>query len=600
MTPDAVIVVLVVTGLLALLVFTRLSTDAVFVAAITMLMAAPVPSSEGWRLGVLTPAQAFDGFVNPGVLTVAFLFIVVAGLRETGAVQWIAESILGHPAGLRSALVRIVFPVAAMSAFLNNTPVVAMLIPAVSDWARRCDIRPSKLMIPLSYAAILGGTCSLIGTSTNLVVSGLVAREAGLEPIGMFDITWVGLPSALAGAMFLLLLAPRLLPERGSAASKLRDPREYTAAMVVPSGSSLVGRSIGEAGLRQLPGAFLAEIERDDDIIIAPGPEQILQANDHLVFTGVVESIRDLQRLRGLVPATNQVLKLDSPRHARRLFEAVVSDVCPLTGKTVRDGRFRNRYNAVILAVARNGERIRSKIGDIVLRAGDTLLIEGHSSFGAQQRNSRDFFLVSSIEDSAPRRHERAPTALAILALMVIVAGAGWLSTLLAAMLAACLIVLARCCTVSDARRSVDWSLLIVIGAALGIGNAIEQSGVGQILAHAIIGTAGRNPWSVLAAVYVVTSFLSGILTNNAAVALIFPIALATVQELNLNFMPFAMAIMMAGSASFATPFGYQTNLMVYGPGGYYFSDYMRVGIPMNVAVGLVAIVLIPLIWPLG
>ncbi len=596
---ETAIVLLVTAAILGLLALTRIPPDAVLVAGLTALMVVPTSGPDGIRIGILSVEDAFAGFNNTGLLTVGVLFVVVKGLRETGSIDWVAHSVLGRPQSLRGALARLLFPVIGVSAFLNNTPVVAMLIPAVTDWARRLRLPASKLMLPLSYAAILGGTCSLIGTSTNLVVSGLAAAQTDLPPIGMFEITWVGLPCALIGSLFILLVSPKLLPARGSAASQLRDPREYMAEMIVPAGSPLAGKSIEAAGLRHLPGAYLVSIDREQESLPAVGPEQILKANDRLVFAGIVESIKELQNLRGLVPATNQVFKLDSPRYRRQLFEAVVSNSCPLTGKTIREGRFRNRYNAVVVAAARNGERIQSKIGDIVLQPGDTLLIEAGRSFAAQQKDSRDFFLVSSIEDSTPRRYEHAPLAAAILAGMVVVSAAGWMPILLAATVAAALMVLTRCCSIGDARASIDWPVLIAIGASLGVARALEQSGGAGTLASAALGVAGKNPWLVLATIYTVTSLLTEILTNNATVALVFPIALAAAQRLDVSPYPFVMAIMMAGSASFATPIGYQTNLMVYGPGGYRFSDYLRLGTPMNLVIGLASVILIPLIWPL-
>jgi di/tricarboxylate transporter len=485
-----------------------------------------------------------------------------------------------------------------MSTFLNNTPVVAMLIPAVSDWAKKLQISPSKLMIPLSYAAMLGGICSLIGTSTNLVVAGLVVTQTDLAPLGMFDIAWVGLPCALVGSLYLLLFGPKLLPARGSTTAQLSDPRQYTAEMIVPPGSALIGRSIEQAGLRQLPGCYLVEIDRQGTSIMAVGPEETLQANDRLIFAGIVESIRDLQNLRGLVPATNQVFKLDSPRYRRQLFEAVVSNTCPLAGKTIRDGRFRNQYNAVVLAVARGGERIRRKIGDIELRAGDTLLIEANPGFARQHRDSRDFFLVSAIEDSTPRRHEHSTRALLILAGMVLLAASDATSMLLAAILAAGLMVLTRCCTLAEARNSVDWPVLIVIGASLGLGAAIEESGAADLLAGSVLSAAGSDPYLTLIGVYFVTWLLTELLTNNAAVALMFPIAIAAAEQLEVNLLPFVMMLMIAGSASFVTPIGYQTNLMVYGPGGYHFTDYVRIGTPLALLVGLTALLVAPLVWP--
>jgi di/tricarboxylate transporter len=368
--------------------------------------------------------------------------------------------------------------------------------------------------------------------------------------------------------------------------------------LVVPAGSALAGRTIEQAGLRSLPGCFLAEIERDGEILSAVGPEQVLRSGDHMLFVGVVESIRDLANTRGLALATDQVFKLDSPRFRRRLFEAVIAPASPLAGRTIREGRFRNRYNGAVIAVARNGERLRGKLGDIRLLGGDLVLVEADPGFADRVGGSRDFLLVRRLEDSTPRRHERAPIALGILVVMVALATIEVYPMLVAAMLAAGAMVLSRCCTVTEARRSIDWSVLIVIGAALGIGRAMDATGAARLLADAVLAVAGSHPWLVLLAVYAVTSLLTEIITNNAAVAIVFPIAHATAQTLGVDFMPFVIVIMMAGSASFATPLGYQTNLMVYGPGGYTLRDFLRIGIPMNVVMGVAAVTITPLVFP--
>lgn len=599
LTVEALCVLAVLALIIAILALTRIAPDAVLLGGLTLLMTLPVPHATGWRIGLIPPREALAGFSNPGVITIAALFVLVAGMRQTGAIDWIAQIILGRPRALRPALTRLVLSVSAISAFVNNTPVVAMLIPAVNDWARKLGFRPSKFLIPLSYAAILGGTCSLIGTSTNLVVYGMVLAEGDLPPPGMFDITWVGLPCALVGAAFLILFGPRLLPDRGSAASALADPREYTIEMLVPPKSPLIGRTIEEAGLRSLPGCYLVEIDRGDETLVAVGPEQKLHANDRLVFVGVVDSVRDLQRMRGLVPATDQVFKLDSPRYRRHLFEAVVSNTCPLVGKTIREGRFRSIYNAAVIAVARNGERLPGKIGDIRLRPGDTLLLEAAPNFAERYRDSRDFFLVSSLEDSSPPRTERALLAISILAALVIVAAFGWLDMLLAAMLAAGAMILTRCCTISAARRSVNWSVLVAVAAALGVGRAMELSGAARFLAEGVLALCGPHPWVALVGVFAITACLAALMTNAASAAVMFPIVLETTRALGVSLVPFLMVLMCAASASFASPLGYQTNLMVYGPGGYLFRDFLRVGIPMTVLVGITAVLVAPLRWPL-
>jgi len=598
MSADLIVVLAVILGVLALLALTRKPADVILLAALAVLLAIPVPTASGWQIGVVGISDAFAGFSNSGMLTVGILFVVVAGLRETGGIDWIASSLLGRPRSERTALLRIIPPVWGLSIFLNNTPVVAMMIPAVQDWAKRLRFSPSKLMIPLSYSAILGGTCSLIGTSTNLVVAGLVIAHTDLAPLGMFDITWVGLPAALLGFTFLFFVGPKLLPDRGKDDAALSDPREYTMELIVPPGSTMAGRTVEQAGLRSLPGCFLVEIARGEEILSAVGPEQLLLANDRLLFVGVVESIRDLANTRGLMHATDQVFKLDAPRFRRRLFEAVVAPGSALVNRTIRESRFRNLYNGAVIAVARNGERLRGKIGEIRLQAGDLLLVEAEPGFRRRAVATRDFLLVHPLEDSTPRRHSRAPVALVILLAMVGLATFEVYPMLVAALLAAGAMVLTRCCTASEARQSIDWSVLIVIAAALGIGRAMDQTGAAKLLADGVLSIAGTHPWLVLIAIYVVTSVLTEVITNNAAVALVFPIAQATALALGVNFMPFVIVIMMAGSASFATPLGYQTNLMVYGPGGYTFADFLRVGIPMNIVMGIATVVLTPLVFP--
>lgn len=606
---DALLAIAVVLGVLGLLANSRFPPDLVLVGGLAALLVS----------GVIDEAEALSGFANEGMITVGVLFVISAGVVETGGVTWIAERLFGRPKSVTGAIGRLVVPAASLSAFMNNTPLVAMLVPAVNDWAKHHRIAASKLMIPLSYAAILGGTCTLIGTSTNLVVNGMLIQAwkaaggkfGGIEipkGLGMFDITWVGLPAAVVGLGFIVLAGRRLLPNRQPPISTVADPREYTVEMLVEPGSPLVGKSIEQAGLRHLPGVYLAEIDRDGAVLPAVGPEEVLRANDRLVFVGIVDSVVDLQKIRGLVPATDQVFKLDSPRSQRCLIEAVASDSCPVVGRTIRDGRFRSIYNAVVIAVARHGERIRGKIGDIVLRAGDTLLLEAHPSFVARHRHSRHFFLVSRLENSTPPRHDRALVALAIVLGMVVLASLGenlgplpvigQITMLKAALLAAALMLAARCCGVPEARRAIDWQVLLAIGASFGIGRALVKTGAAEWLTHVITSGLGGNPWLSLAAIYSLTLVVTEVAANNAAAALMFPFALATAAQVHANPMPFIIAVMMAASAGFATPIGYQTNLMVYGPGGYRFGDYLKIGIPLDLLVGTITVLVAPWVWP--
>ena len=585
---EAWFTVAVIGGCFAALVTNRVPADIVMMGGLTLLLVT----------GVLTAPEALSGLANEGMVTVAVLYVVVTGLRETGFIEWVVQTVLGRPRSPARAQLRLMSPVAALSAFLNNTPVVALFIPAVQVWARRHRLSVFRLMIPLSYASIAGGLCTLIGTSTNLVVNGLVLDQTDLPGLGLFDLAWVGLPVVATVIAYTVLVTPRVLLERRRVLPQLADVREYTMEMLVEPKGPLIGKRIDEAGLRQLHGLYLVEIERGGQILPAVGPHEQLRANDRLVFAGVVESVVDLQRIRGLKPATEQVFKLDSSQEDRILTEAVVSDSSPLVGKSIREGRFRTLYNAAVIAVARNGERLNKKVGDIVLRAGDTLLLVSKPTFVEQQRNSREFYLVSSLEGTQPPRHDRAPVAAAILVGMVVAVTAGWLSMLQAAMLAAALMLITRCTTGNIARRAVDWRVLAVIAASLGIGTALQSTGAGQTIADGLVSLAGQDPRAALGLVFLATALFSAFVTNNAAAVLMFPIALATASGMDVDFTPFAVIIMVAASASFATPIGYQTNLMVYGVGGYCFSDYVRMGLPLTVIVGVVSLVLVPLVWP--
>jgi di/tricarboxylate transporter len=541
------------------------------------------------------------GLGNEAVITVAVLYVVVVGLSRTGAMSLLTRPLLGRPKSASAAQARLMIPCAGLSAFLNNTPIVAMFMPVLSDLCKRTGIAPGKLFMPLSFATILGGTCTLIGTSTNMVVYGLVVAETGnRDALGMFDLSWVAVPATVVGILFILITSRWLLPDRKPTLSASSDPREYTTEMELEPGSPLIGKSIEEAGLRGLPGVYLAEIERGAKVLPAVASTEVLQAGDRLVFVGIVDSVVELRKVRGLRPATNQVFKLDAPRSERCMIEAVVSNHCPLIGMTIRDGKFRSVYNAAVIAVARSGQRIHKKIGDIVLEPGDQLLLEAHPSFHDQQRNSKDFFLVSRLEDSSPPGHEKAWIAIALLLAMVVVAGFEWLPMVHAGLIAAGAMLLTGCCNTTDARRSIDWEVLVTIAAALGIGETMRSTGLAANIASGAVEAIGsEHPWLVLATIYATTMLLTELLSNNATAALMYPIAMATAKSLGLDYHPFLVAIMIAASCGFATPFGYQTNLMVYGPGGYRFTDFLKLGVPLDLMTMAVTLTVIPLVWPL-
>lgn len=587
LTLDSYLTLAVLAGVFAFLAFTRKSPDLILLGGLIILLVS----------GVLTPSQAFSGFSNEGIITVGVLYVVAAGLRESGGINLASGAILKRPRSLVDAQTRLMFPVAGFSAFLNNTTLVVMLLPVVSEWAKKFRLPVSKLLVPLSYASILGGVCTLIGTSTNLVINGLYI-ESGRPSLSIFEITKVGLPIAVVGMGFLLLTSRWLLPDRRPGVSISDDPREYVLEMMAEAGSPIDGKSIEEAGLRHLPGLYLAEIERDGDSRPAVGPEERIQGGDRLIFVGIVDSILDLQRIRGLVPATDQVFKLTNGGRDRVLIEAVVSDSSPMVGKSIREGRFRTRYDAAVIAAARNGERIRQKLGDVVLQPGDTLLLEALPSFIDQQKNSREFYLVSRIEEYVPTRHDKVWLSLVIMAALVVAVALGWISMLKGALVASAAMLLTGCLSSENARKSIDWRVLGAIVAAFGIGRAMDVSGTAQFVASNLLGLSAGHLWLSLLFVYLSTLIFTEMITNNAAAVLMFPIAMATAAGLQVEPMPFLIAIMVAASCGFATPLGYQTHLIVYGPGGYRFSDFLRIGIPMDLLIMITALLLIPLLWP--
>jgi di/tricarboxylate transporter len=565
-------------------------TDILFVAA-TSLFAAT---------GIISAEEAFSGFSNSGVITIAFLFVVVAGLRETGVLDQIGHRVLGSAKTERKALLSLSAVVMPMSSLLNNTPIVAMFVPIVMDWCRQNRIAPSKLLIPLSYLTILGGTCTVIGTSTNLVVNGLMIQN-GLPGMSLLELGKVGVPYAVVGACYLYFFGGKLLPDRHELLEQLGDAtRDYLIEMTVEPSCRICGKSVEAGGLRNLPGLFLIEIERSGEAITPVRPEDRIEAGDHLVFAGVVSGIIELEKIKGLVPVVEPSIELSATeRRNRRMCEVVVSENSCLNGMTIRNSAFRSRFGAVVLAVHRFGKRIEGKLGDISLQPGDTLLMQTQPDFVQNHRHDPAFYLVSTIEQWRPQRPDRAVLASAIFVALMFFMMTGWIPIAVIASLAAVLMIAFRCLSADDARQSIDWQLLVTIAASFGVGAALQNSGAATVVASLIVeATKSLGPLAALAILYCFASVLTEVITNNAAAVLLFPFCFELAKIYNVDARPFMIALTLAASASFMTPIGYQTNMMVYGPGGYRFADFLRIGAPLNVLLGIVAVLLIPQFWP--
>ncbi|MDY0297931.1 MAG: SLC13 family permease [Acidobacteriota bacterium] len=545
--------------------------------------------------GVINVKEAVRGFSNAGVISIGLLFMLAGAMQSSGLLPYLNRLILGNSpaAGLRRKLVRLLFPVTLISAFMNNTPVVAMLIPSIKKWCQEHNISVSHFLLPLSYAAILGGMCTLIGTSTNLIIHGLLI-ENGYKGLDFFEISRIGIPAALFGLAYLLLGGYRLLPQRREPISQLnRRLREFVVEMKVGEGYAGIGRSVEAAGLRHLQGLFLFQIQRGDSILAPARPDETICDGDRLFFTGIPETIIELQRVPGLQPAKTIQFNLGSDRPNRICtFEAVIPASSALVGKKVRDSDFRGRYGAVILAIHRGGERIENKIGNIVLHPGDALLVLADHEFSERWPHASDFYLVSPPKPFDHRHPYRKWITGGAFLSMVVLSATGILPLVLAAASAAVVLSLSGC--VSAKNVSMDWRVLIIIASMFGIAAAMQNSGLAEYFAWKIV-VVGRHfgSFGVLCGVYLLTSLFNTVITSNATSVLFFPIAISAAGSVGADVHPFALAVIISAAASFASPISYQTNLMVYGPGGYRFSDYLKLGIPLQLLIAVIALGLI-------
>ncbi len=580
------ITIVTVLAMFATLLLTKLRTDLVFLAAIGVL----------YVTGVLDAKDAFSGFSSTSVIVIGVLFVVVAGLTHTGVLQWIVKNLLGQPSSYGKAVVRLMLPVAALSSFLSNTTVVAMFVGIVKMWSKKLGISPSKLLIPLSYASGMGGVCTLIGTPPNLIISGLYADETG-KTMNVLATTIPGLFCLFVGVLSIIAMR-KLLPNRKTPESAFEDTSEYTVELLVPSDNPCVGKTLGEAGLFHVNGGSLLEIFHFDEVPTPVTEGEFILGGDRLVYAGQIADILELKNSHGLVSADHHVFSLDEVDSHRQLRTAYVTFGSNLIGSTIAKRSFEKKNNMTLVAVARRGVRIDQSPRDVVLKAGDTLLFEcpPRMNVDTDQLSSQLHFFDS---DQVVTIDGKTLVSTVIMIAMVALSALNVMPLLQCAFIAAAAMLVMGCCTPDQAMKSVNWDILMVFACSVVLGVAIQQTGIAERMATGILDVCGTNPLVVMTAICLVGTFLTEFISNTAAGAIFFPIMYEAAEKLGYDPYPFLIALMISVSSSFATPIGSPTHMLVYGPGGYRFSDFMRIGLLMNLIILAANILIVNIVYPL-
>jgi len=586
----ALFTALVIVFMLMVLIKESYSTELTVMGSLVIILVGSKLSTN-----FLLPKDAFAGFGNEALITIAALFVVARAVRMTGIFNVVAEWTMGANSSSRQAVLRLSMPLMSLSAFFNNTPIVSIFLPIVRDWSIKRGISPSKLLIPLSYLTSFGGLCTLIGTSTHLVIRGMADAD-GVKSMEMFDLAWIGVPMAFAGVLYLVLVAEKLLPNN---LDLLNNPemsvKKFMFEMAVKPNSSIVGKNLVEAGLRNLNACFIFEVRRGEQVIGPVKGTHVLQAGDILVFSGSSDAALNLH-YRDDLEVMHEAFDFKISKYSR-LLEVMISPTSSLVGKSLNEVYFNRTYNASVLALHRHGKRLSGSIGQLQLEMGDTLLLLADVGFRRIWQDSPEFMMVSPLRQDLHQR-QNLPLCVSIIAIMVILPAFELIPILYSALLAAFMLVWLRVLDAKQVLPSIEWSVLITIGASLGLGQALTRSGASQVLADYVVWASGfAGPLGTMLLIYLVTNVMTELITNSAAAALVYPVAIKSAVVLGVRPTPFIIALAIAASASFSTPIGYQTNMLVYGPGGYRFKDFLKVGLPLNILYAIGCLIIIPMIF---
>ena len=594
---EIVFVLLLIAGALLCFLHDKLAPDVTALSLFVVLLMS----------GVVPQEKIFGVLANPAPLTVGAMFILSAALVKSGAIDRLAALLAGIASWhYVTVMALVVLGVGGLSAFINNTPVVVVLVPVVISLAKRMKLPASKMLIPLSYSAVLGGCCTLVGTSTNLLVTGIL-QARGEPPLRMFELAWIGVPLLAAGTVYIALFGRHLLPTRQPEVAALaeEDRREYITEVFVQPNSPSVGRTLGEAGLTLAKGIRVLELIRDETPLPLAKPDPLLAAGDRLVLACRPQGVTHTRSIEGIDLTTELKLGLAQiSAHEGVLVEGVIGPNSNLIGESITDAGFRQRFHVVVLALHRHGRKVRSDFEQQPLRNGDILLMMGTEQAVENLRASEDLLLV----DRPPVPARRSPRQLAIVLGsifgVILFSSTGWLSIEISSLLACALVFLTGCLKPRDGYDAIEWNLLFLIYGMLALGVAMEDTGTSTYIVDRLLWLV--NHWIdpehkalvLLAAFYVLAAVLTELLSNNAVAALLTPLAISLGLQLGVDSRPFVIAVCIAASAAFATPIGYQTNTYVYGVGGYRFGDFIKFGLPLNLICFLIAIVVIPAVWP--